>query len=657
MNFSDDTERDSKFGFWQENASDFLAKTRDSVRDKAREQGEKPEHKPTLPNPDLKPRAVKSVFSLGPRHHTKSGHTVFPKTKPSEASLFFNSSDSLSDFHDPYSDLNLFLSQKIQEELKEQGMTKKWSLYLQEKLIEKITPEFQRKFPKARLRVASLKKLWEKIVYFSTQLQDQKEALTKEGKLNVHFLIKENLKQYFQQTSATDAASPHFAHHLALKISEYVATIDGIRPMLGQLTKMIWASQHHLQKASALPNARSPYEEFDKFDRLIVKSMLEITSKYTHISQKDLESQVKEQIRALQELPISASLDLITSHVAALIADKLYLSSPFHTLYNSDEKAAVLSFIKRHISLYKLSAFTPKHSDVVRRTQALYTLACQIPKGLSEEEVELGLKTLHEINRPLPQELYAFIAAECHLMRGKEMMLYALYQEAQHLPELSSEMLEMIIWKILSEQESLLETLSYRSGQKILEEISSVLIDNPQHSFNSIVHFTVQLFRKTKDLVLSKKWSEIEHKITYWTTQGDLLCRWMRLDTDSLLLKLITELWKGALPHLTFIGHVTQKYLELYPTMAPYAPQIASRVKILYKYAWYALFGQAEETSFERFIQWHLLNFPDMTDSSLLTKLEEICKESLPLMPFDRSFVERLLAEQKIEPETQKWHA
>src|SRR3972149_10258635 len=59
---------------------------------------------------------------------------------------FINSQSSFeetSDFHDPYSDLNLFLSQKIKQEMQHCGSTKKWSHKIEDELIQKITPEFQ----------------------------------------------------------------------------------------------------------------------------------------------------------------------------------------------------------------------------------------------------------------------------------------------------------------------------------------------------------------------------------------------------------------------------------------------------------------------------------------------------------------------------------
>src|SRR5258708_4611238 len=113
------------------------------------------------------------------------------KSKDTLASI-----DELAEFYDPYSDLNLFLVQKITQEMRHCGNSKKWSLKIQEELLKKISPEFQKHFPRYRLGIAALKKTWEKIIYYSQQIQHQKEAITQDGKLNIHFFIRENLKAF-----------------------------------------------------------------------------------------------------------------------------------------------------------------------------------------------------------------------------------------------------------------------------------------------------------------------------------------------------------------------------------------------------------------------------------------------------------------------------
>src|SRR5580700_4949783 len=122
--------------------------------------------------------------------------TFNKKDKEDILAEYASAVDESPEFYDPYSDLNLFLSQKIKTEMQHCGSSKKWSLKVQEELLLKVAPDFHNKFPQYRLGVSALKKTWEKIAHFSQQIQHQKEALNADGKLNIHFFIKENLKNY-----------------------------------------------------------------------------------------------------------------------------------------------------------------------------------------------------------------------------------------------------------------------------------------------------------------------------------------------------------------------------------------------------------------------------------------------------------------------------
>jgi hypothetical protein len=262
----------------------------------------------------------------------------------------------------------------------------------------------------------------------------------------------------------------------------------------------------------------------------------------------------------------------------------------------------------------------------------------------------------------LPQALYAFISAELVLMKSEEFCrsqtfvseaIWLAYKEATLLPTMQgkvNDILEVAIWKSLSETEGLLEKLPYRIGQRIEEEIANILIENPNQHFSSLVHDTVRFFKRTKELVQVKKWSDIEKKIHIWAIQGDMLCRWIQLNPESTLLRLIYQKWKdhpSTLPHHTFVSEICQEYLKSYPELAPYAGQLALRVWILYKYSWYTQFNTNEESSFDRFLKWHscslLFTGANLGHEHLVHQLEEIVRKSLPLVPFDRKQADLVL--------------
>ncbi len=587
------------------------------------------------------------------------------KEKEDPLSEFLSSIDESPEFYDPFSDLNLFLSQKIKQEMQHCGSSKKWTLKLQEELIFKIAPEFQEKFPHYRLGTSALKKTWEKIAYYSQQIQHQKEAMTQAGKLNVHFFIKENLKNYTALKNPVHFHPSHFAHQLAMRLSECIATIDGVRPDLEQLTKMIWSVQRHLL-VGEIEHYKSPYDEYDKIDSLIVKTTLEITARDPQMGFNELEHKVKETLHSLHELPSFSSVDHMVCNISALLAEKFYPSSPIHTLFFAEQRRAIDNFIRRHSSLLKTAVPLPQLSELVRRMTALYSLACNMPKTVPEETLKEAIASLYPQpaeNRPdLPQALYAFISAELVLMKCDEYCrcpdfveetIWSAYKEATLLPVLQGkdkDILEIAIWKSLSETEGLLEKLPYKIGQKIEEEIANILIENPHHAFSALVQATVQFFNRTKELINVKKWSDIERKIHIWAIQGDMLCKWIRLDPESTLLRMICRKWKeqpSVLPHHTFVSEICQAYLKSYPELAPYAGQLSLRVWILYKYAWYALFGTSEESSFDRFLQWHssilLFSGATLDHGHLAHQLEEIVSKALPLVPFERAQADAVL--------------
>lgn len=589
-----------------------------------------------------------------------------PKNNENEETLseYLSAVDESPEFYDPYSDLNLFLSQKIKQEM-QHCSSSKWSLKIQEELLSRIVPDFRKKFPRYRLGTSALKKAWEKIAYYSQQIQQEKEAISQDGKLNIHFFIKKNLKNYRASKSPAHLHPSHFAHQLASKMSECIAVIDGVRPKLDYLTKMIWGIQRHLLPESPEKN-HCPFDDSDKIDQLIVKAILEIVAKEPQISYNELEHQVQEALLSLHELPSFSSIDQMVGNVSALLAEKLFGASSFHTLFFAEQKTAINNFIRRHTSLCKTTGPTIQFSELVRRIIALYMLASGLPKTLAENQVKEAVLRVYPSETGertgLPQAFWAFVSAELVLMRNDEFCrspnfvaeaIWSAYREATSLPLLqgkATDILEIVIWKSLSESEGLLEKLPYRIGQRIEAEIANILIENPTQNFSSLVRETVEFFRRAKELVQVKTWADIERKIHLWVVQGDMLCRWIRLDQSSTLLRMICQKWKeqsSELPHHSFVSEICQTYLKSYPELAPYASQLSSRVWILYKYAWYALFGSNQESSFDRFLKWHsrhlLFTGPALDHDHLVHQLEEIVRNSLPLVPFERPQADAVL--------------
>ncbi|MBI3212114.1 MAG: hypothetical protein HYZ47_05510, partial [Simkania negevensis] len=224
-------------------------------------------------------------FNSFPNDPTSS---YFSSSTPSSSDELLSPAFESSDFYDPFSDLSLFLSKKIKGELQKTGSSKKWSGKIESHLLAKILPEFKQKFPNYRLGVAALRKVWEKVSYYYEKIQNQTGALQENGTLDLYFMIRENLKEKGGENPPLNLPPYHFAHQVALKVGECMATFEGVRPDTIHLVKLIWSAQKHLLRGLSSQNAKSPYEDFDPLDKLVVKTQLEVSSEEKGLSYEKL---------------------------------------------------------------------------------------------------------------------------------------------------------------------------------------------------------------------------------------------------------------------------------------------------------------------------------------------------------------------------------
>lgn len=593
----------------------------------------------------------------------EAGFYPISKSIPSRESPS-SSLDDLFEFHDPFSEPNMFLAQKIKQEMKHFPNCRKWSVKLQEELVSRITPEFQEKFPRYRLGITALKKTWEKLNYYIQQIQHvHQEALNQDGKLNLNYLIKENLKtaKHFKQVCQTHPYQ--FAHQIALKMGECIATVDGTRPQLDKLTRLIWSVHRHLMPELPKEGSKSPYDECDQLDRLIVKAIIDICEKQPDIDQKELKEQIKETLECFHDLSSAIPSDRLTLSIAMLLSEKLSsFSSDFFKL-NSEEKKPLNQFIAKELKLCFRSSPKMEYADLVRRILSLLTLAYQLPKELTSTQldqiVEAIYPQLSQDKPSLPQSVFAFFSAQIvmmqhdHVCYSKEHMksvISDVYELVKMLPDLKDQPLiglEMLIWKMLGEKEAILDQLPYRLGQKIEQEIFSALIEDPLSPFSTLVLKVQQFFLKTKDLKLHTKWQDIEYKMQGWSAQSDMLFSWIKVNTESSLFKCIVK-EKDALKHQTFsefVNCIAQKHLQVHPLLAAFAPQVSRRIWTFLRAAWYTILNEKNESAFDRFIKWQAksLAFCKKDPEYMLQQIEEICRKKIPLIPFDAEKIKELL--------------
>ena len=388
----------------------------------------------------------------------------------------------------------------------------------------------------------------------------------------------------------------------------------------------------------------NPYV-FDAYVKGVVTSD-ETRANRRNMTLEELKEKTQEALQLLHDLPNLTSLDKITCNVSAILADKLYDTHFLKFPFSIQQKQSLQYFIRKQTSLYKNATAIPSLTHVVRRIFALYSLASQMPKDVPSSTFEEAVKCVHQNLFPRPelaQSVYAFIAAELLLIKScgapieeiQQKVLLA-YKEALTLPILGLEdkdLLEIIIWKIVSETEGFLEKLPYRIGQKIEEEIASILIDDPKKGFSSIVHETVQFFQRAKELTETKKWANVSKKIHLWCIQNDMLCRSIRLNLDSALAKIVQKFFqeKGKSIHCHFrsVSEICQSYLSLYPSACIYMNQLHSRAWILYKYLWFTSFSKENESSFDSALISDFSLYPSYSTRSF----SKLCRTRSALCP------------------------
>ena len=131
-----------------------------------------------------------------------------------------------------------------------------------------------------------------------------------------------------------------------------------------------------------------------------------------------------------------------------------------------------------------------------------------------------------------------------------------------------------------------------------------------------------------------------------------MLCRSIKVNLDTPLAAMIQRKWEGLsweVSHSSFVSEICQEFLQKFPGATIYMAQLNSKVWTLYKYMWFTIFSLPKESSFDRFLRWHILFLKkqENDEERLLLQLEEVCKKSLPLMPFDTKHALSLLSQGK----------
>ena len=577
--------------------------------------------------------------------------------------------DESDDFHDPFSDLSLFLSKKIKQEIDKHGSIKHWSSKIESHLIAGILPEFKLKFPKYRLGVHAIKKVWEKVSYYYDKIQGHAEAIKDDGKLNIEFMIKENLKGY--PFIATSQLPPyHTAHQIAVKMSECIAALDGDKPKLEVLTKTIWAVQKHLVQNLPTQNSKNAYEDYDSLDKMIVKMVLEKIAKHPLIPQRELQEAVTDDLSAQKKILKKFSSEATYHILATFLAKRLYSFLGFHSKCSSLEKIALEAFIKNQQTIAHKQGLSSIESS--QRIVALYPLCACLPKKINATEAKMVIHAIYEAifkNKQVKigcshPGLFAIIQAEMHFLKRKEVFknlkkveecILETLMHLQSLPAWKEDLgddLEVLFWTFYQDT----YPLTVQESQFFKDHIQQVLFECPQPSFKTIMYQIQDCLKKTKLLLLKATPEEelaledqLKQKTYLWSIQHEMICRWLRFDESTPLLQLIQSLWKKKTfsSHENFLDAVLCEYMKSNLHLNRDPEILKVRLQVMYKYFWYHHLADSQESSLERFLKYHYkelsTHFPEKSQDDLYTLLEHRIARMLPLTPLSRKCLSKTL--------------
>lgn len=575
--------------------------------------------------------------------------------------------EEINDFHDPFSELSLFLAKRLKKEIVKNSHPKKWSQNIQKTLLAEVLPEFREHFPQYRLGISALKKTWEKIHYYVKYLEKH-YAYSQNGKLDISYLIRENLSIFFEKELPPSHASFHFAHHITGKISECIAAIDGESIEKSKLTKIIWAMQKQL--IPSFDKASSPYESIDTLDKLLIRFQLEIIAQNPLLSQQNLQERLMQKTKSLLSINRIRNFCELTPQISSIIADKMYPSSPLHSFYPKESLKLIEDFIvEEHGKMIKEEKKITSATRLSFTSRLLFTF--RMKESLSREEAISGLKSAIEyiysirssdfnLGKPvIRKEIFHFINQEILLAEKKGIKnvknylinsLVSLFDRMQSLPSFMVDkihMLEIVIWKNIKDELHDTWKIPAHLVQTIEDEIASLYLDHADLPFVEIVELSIKHLKRISELSTE----DLNDRTHYWSIQNLTLASHLKLSSDHPIFKLLKEEIKTLshqnLSHEEVISHITAKFVKKHPGLIPWKKSINKRVSLYYLYYFFSYSKGKNETPFDRFQKYHLYNLSHNKQTVFkefyMAELSSITRSLIPYIPFVESYVLEIL--------------
>jgi hypothetical protein len=572
------------------------------------------------------------------------------------------SSDETFDLHDPYSDISLFLSKKIKNEIQNVPLEKKWSLSVQEHLIKCITPEFSHRFPNYHLGIHSIKKTWHKIISYMQQIEDHTHSLKDDGSVNINFFIQENLKQYILLHPSYSSQSYHYSQQLAAKISEFSATIDGQKPDWNHLTRIIWSLQKNLLSGSK-KSFKSPYDFINDNDEPIFKILTKIHASHPLISQEELKSKAFQALSCIKKIMGSSTAHTFISK-GSWILSQMILSSLSNFDMTSIEKKALNLFLRRYIDIHRIVRTHTTSQEIIKRILTLYHFAIAIPKNLTLDDILEGYDQYVKSRSLDPNSpsyslisLYlteTFLCREVTSLPSKEDIsswYKVYYKELIELPsnhDKHSNYIRAYAYQHMLKEEK--EHIFDAFSEYLHDELAEIVLRKPHLGFDEIIQQLEESYCETKKFFTDNDWEELKFKTELLSLEHDMihaeapinLCNALTQMIDKKLSNIDHEIFKEEC-----IKQLQLEFLELFPHLTYLVNPLERHIRVIVKQLWYQKHTTHQRSSIEKFLHWHK-NLIQINEEQSIDEvcdlLVKTCAQLCPLIGLDKKICLKLLS-------------
>ncbi|MBI5274062.1 MAG: hypothetical protein HY860_03290 [Chlamydiales bacterium] len=596
------------------------------------------------------------------------------------ANTFLYPIDESEEFYDPFSDLSLFLAKKITKIISSGTLPKQWSGKVQELLLEKILPEFEKRFPKYRLGGSALKKTFDKVLFYYQKMQAEKHAFQSDGSIDVEYIIKENLRNAPPTSSLYGVHPYNYSHQLAVKVSECIATLDGIRIPLDQLTKTIWSAQKHLLPKQDLVK-KAPFEHHEIIDKLIIRNLLHNTCLEKEISQRLLMERIIQSIKDYEELSIYKSIEDLKVVIASVLSDLVIKNLSIFRQLSSKKIDVMESFIVKQIKRCKeqKGRLTKENkASIVSRILSLYPIAASLPREDAKQQLDGAIQYVYSLSSNIfaptspmmNHAMLSFINTEIVSLKEKKetgalekvlSTLLTVFQDAHELPKLNDKQiseLEAWIWHLINLTDQSSHKIPKKVKELIENELSHLIVEKEVFCFRELVQEALLFFKRINELEYFKNFfvfnqetkieEKLKNKAYLWSIQNDLVCSILEFDHHSHLIKetekaLASNEYKNL---SSLIETVCQNYMRAFPFLSSFSHHLQVHVCIIVKYVWYNHKRTDKESSYHRFLKWHMNRLIESTlpldEQGLIDHLATLSMHTLPLIPFDPECIKNI---------------